>query len=79
MAPRNGRSDKHLKKKFERKTDRVVLVSAIAGLVAAFVTNGAVQVLASDQTRQPVPEFVFWILGAAIVPDLIKFIRGGSP
>lgn len=79
MASRNGRTDKQLKQKYEKRTDRLVLVSAIAGLVLCCGINAAVLIITPEQNKVPVPEFVFWILGAAIVPDLIKFVRGERP
>lgn len=76
MAPRNGRTDKQLKQKYEKRTDDQLRVFAIAGLFLCGIVNASVIILAPSATKVPIPDFVFWGIIAALVPDFLRFLRG---
>lgn len=78
MAPRHGRSDKQLKAKYEKKTDNVLGITAIVALVMCGAINASVFILAPTSDRVPFDSTVFIGLLAVLVPDFIKFIRGGK-
>lgn len=68
MVKNNERQDKKLQHEVAQKTDNVLSIAAIFGLVACVFINA--------YYRDSVPDFVFWVLGAAISKDAIKLLRG---
>lgn len=68
MPEHEQKKAESLQKQAAIKTDRVIFITAVIGLVLC--------VAIQSFTREKVPELVFWILGAAIVPDAINIIRG---
>jgi hypothetical protein len=67
MVKRNERNEQQLQKQVADKTSTVITVTALVSLVVcAFIYA----------VYGKVPDIVFWILGAAIVPDAIKYLRG---
>lgn len=65
MASRSERKDDQIKEEANRRTSTVITIAAIIGLVACSFINAV--------NERGVPDVVFWILGAAIVPDAIKW------
>lgn len=72
MAKRNERHDQQqLQRQVAEKTSSVITVSALIALViCAFIY--------AQYGKDSVPAIVFWILGAAIVPDAIRYLRGSK-
>lgn len=67
MAKRNDRQDQQLKKQVTKQASTAITIAALVALVACTLIHSL---------YQNVPDLVFWILAAAIVPDAIKLLRG---
>lgn len=68
MAKSHERKQLELQKHYERKTDRVLGVGALASLVLCFLISAIFKV--------EIPLYFYAILGTVLIPDFIKLIRG---